>query len=64
MISIHNVFDQGLLGEHSDRYRAQVMPELYRQPRQFQPVLANWSAEDKAAFCGGVWTTPKEAPRG
>ncbi len=32
------------------RYAAQVMPELY--PKERQPVLANWSEEDREMYCG------------
>jgi hypothetical protein len=32
------------------RYAAQVMPELF--PKERQPVLANWSEEDREMFCG------------
>jgi len=32
------------------RYMAQVIPELF--PKERQPVLANWSEEDREMYCG------------
>jgi hypothetical protein len=43
--ALSSIFDLG-----DPRYIAQVVPELY--PRQPQPVLSNWPAEDREAFCG------------
>jgi len=49
-----NVFDAEVLDSAADMYRAWTIPELY--PDQRQPVLANWSNDDLAAYCGGQYT--------
>ena len=38
-----------------ERYIALVVPDAY--PKVRQPVLKNWSDEDLADFCGGVYFT-------
>lgn len=49
---MNNLFDSTFNGiEHSEMYRAWVIPELF--PDQPQPALSNWPAEDLAAYCGG-----------
>ena len=44
-MSLIDIFDLG-----DDRYTAQVVPEAF--PAQPQPQLANWSAEEREAYCG------------
>lgn len=48
---ISGVFDSGLNGMPGiQMYRAWVHPDIY--PNERQPVLSNWSAEDKLSYCG------------
>lgn len=43
---MNSIFDLG-----DQRYIAQVVPESF--PGEKQPVLKNWSDEDREMFCGG-----------
>lgn len=43
--SLHDIFDLGEI-----RYIAQVVPECY--PDEPLPVLKNWTAEEREAYCG------------
>jgi hypothetical protein len=45
MPTTYDVFD---LDDYGDRYRAQLLPELY--PDERQPVLDNWPDEDREVF--------------
>lgn len=38
----------------SEAYRAQVFPELF--PHQKLMRIENWSEDDRAAYCGGIYT--------
>ena len=49
-----NIFDPEFSSiVRSDMYRAFVMPELF--PGERPARIDNWSAEDRAAWCGGEY---------
>lgn len=51
--SLSTIFDLG-----DDRYIAQVVPGVY--PNERQPVVSNWSEEDREMYCG-IYTTERIA---
>lgn len=48
-----NIFDSEFNGEHSEMYRAEVIPDLF--PHAKRMLLENWCVEDLQMFCGGEW---------
>jgi len=50
---MQNIFDPQFSGmPHIDMYRSWVFPDLF--PKEKQPLLRNWSADDIAMFVGAV----------
>lgn len=47
-----SVMDGGL--ERAEMYRAAVFPDLY--PNEKPMLIEQWSADDRAMYCGGVYT--------
>lgn len=51
---MENIFDGSFNGaSRSEMYRAQVVPDLF--PHEKPMRVENWSDDDRAMFCGGVW---------
>lgn len=49
-----NIFDSEFNGQHSERYRALVFPELFPHEKK-DMLLDNWPLEDKIDYCGGEY---------
>lgn len=50
-----DVMEQGFNGnDRTEMYRAWVFPELF--PDEKQPLIENWSQEDREMYCGGEYT--------
>lgn len=50
-----SVFDAAFNGmPRSEMYRAQSFPELF--PHEKPMLIENWDPQDRAIYCGGIYT--------